>query len=159
MQQSVQLDSGIIKKLVSGESISAKSVYKQPIEFVPYARLLIATNELPYLKTIDDSIRRRFIFLHLKQSFYGRENPNLKNEILTEKNDILVRAIKGGLGRLLQRDHFCIPEELEHELNNFIRENDTIELFLEDGDVERNENEKIHNRDLYPRYKMYCGDS
>lgn len=74
MQQSVQIDSGIIKKLVSGESILGKVVYQKPISFAPRARLLLATNELPYLRSVDNSIARRFIFLHLKQSFFGRED-------------------------------------------------------------------------------------
>jgi len=158
MQQNVQLDSGIIKKLVSWENISAKSVYKQPIEFKPYARLLIATNELPYLKTIDNSIRRRFIFLHLKKSFYGKENPNLVNEILEEKNDIFVWCTQWLL-RLLKRWFFIVPDELESELGNFIKENDTIELWFEDWEVARSEEAKIHNKDLYPMYRMYCLDN
>lgn len=157
MQQNVQLDSGIIKKLVSGEFISAKSVYKQPIEFKPYSRLLIATNELPFLKTIDNSIRRRFVFLDLKKSFYGKENPKLKIEILEEKNDIFVWAIKW-LVRLLNRWCFVVPKELEDELEQFIKENDTVELFLDEWIVEKKEGTKIHNKDLYPLYKLFCND-
>ena len=158
MQQNVQLDSWIIKKLVSWENISAKSVYKQPIEFKPYCRLLIATNELPYLKTIDNSIRRRFIFLHLKQSFYGKENPNLIDEILEEKNDIFVWSVMW-LTRLLERWNFLIPKELEQELERFIKENDSVELFLDDWEVERNDEGKIYIKYLYSHYKNYCLDN
>jgi len=157
MQQNVQLDSWIIKKLVSWESISAKTLYKQPIEFTPYIRLLIATNELPYLKTIDNSIRRRFIFLHLKQSFYWRENPNLVKEILEEKESIFVWSIRG-LERLIARDDFDIPKELETELDNFIKENDTVEQFFEEWIVEVNSEAKISWWDLYMLYKSFCND-
>ena len=158
MQQNVQLDSGIIKKLISWESISAKTVYKQPIEFVPYARLLIATNELPYIKTIDNSIRRRFIFIHLKKSFYGKENPNLIKEILEEKDNIFVWAMHG-LKRLLDRDNFIIPTELNDELESFIKENDTVELFFDDGIVIPSDKEKIYYRDIYFLYRNFCNES
>lgn len=69
-----------------------------------------------------------------------------------------MRAIEG-LKRLLQRNHFDIPEELERELNNFIRENDTVELFLEDSSIARCEDGKIYIKELYPKYKTYCLES
>ena len=158
MQQNVQLDSWIIKKLISGEVLSAKGLYKQPIEFKSFVRLLLATNELPYLKTIDNSIKRRFVFIHLKQSFYGRENPNLKKELLEERDSIFVWVVEG-LKRLLDRDWFDIPKELEGELLKFIKENDTIELFLDEWIVEKHEKEKIYNKDLYILYRIFCNES
>jgi putative DNA primase/helicase len=83
----------VIKKIISGEPITAKILYKQPIEYVPFARLLIATNEQPYLKTIDDSIRRRFIYLHLKNSFLGKEDFDLLDKLSEEKELIFAWAI------------------------------------------------------------------
>ena len=157
MQQNVQLDSWIIKKLVSGEAVSAKKMYRNPIEFVPYCRILIATNELPYLKTIDNSIRRRFVFLNLKQSFYGKEDPDLINKILSEKDNIFVWAIEW-LKRLLERGNFIVPKELDEELENFIKENDTIELFFDDGSVVKDKKGKIYNKELYLWYKMFCNE-
>jgi phage/plasmid-associated DNA primase len=54
----------------------------------------MATNELPYVKTIDDSIKRRFVFLQLKQSFKGKEDVTLIDKIITEKEAIFARAIQ-----------------------------------------------------------------
>ncbi len=157
MQQNTQLDTGVIKKLISWESISAKKMYKNPIEFLPYCRILIATNELPYLKTIDNSIRRRFVFLNLKQSFIGKEDFNLLNKILEEKNNIFVWAIDW-LKRLLKRWFFIVPQELDQELNEFIKENDTIELFFEDGSVIKNSDSKIYYKDIYFLYRIFCNE-
>ena len=102
MQQRTALDSGIIKKLISSEGLVAKALYRQPITFVPNIKLLIATNSLPNLDNIDQSITRRFIFLELKNSFKGKENFNLKEELLKEKNLIFARGIHGA-GRLIAR--------------------------------------------------------
>jgi putative DNA primase/helicase len=149
MQQNTQLDSWIIKKLISWESISAKALYKQPIEFTPFTRLIIATNELPYLKTIDNSVRRRFLFLHLKQSFLWRENTNLVNEILTEKNAIFARVIQW-LERLIKKNAFIIPSSLENEIEEFIKDHDTVAIFLEETGLTWN---KWYISDLYDAYK------
>lgn len=157
MQQNVQLDSWNIKKIISWEDIIAKTVYKQPITFIPYSRLLIATNELPFLKTIDNSIKRRFVFLHLKQSFYGKENPNLVKEILEEKENIFVWAIRW-LERLIKRDGFVIPKELEEETIRFIKENDTVEQFFEEWIIAVDPESKIPFWDLYTLYKIFCSD-
>ena len=157
MQQDVQLDSGIIKKIISWEPIVAKILYKQPVEYIPFARLLIACNEQPYLKTIDNSIRRRFIYLHLKNSFYGREDPDLIKKILKEIDNIFIRSVNW-LSRLILRWEFVIPKELTDNLDSFIKENDTVELFLDEWIVKRNDEGKIYNSDLYPLYKFFCND-
>jgi putative DNA primase/helicase len=54
----------------------------------------LATNELPFLKSADQSIKRRFVFIHLKQSFLGKEDPTLKDKLKEEKNEIFVWAIE-----------------------------------------------------------------
>lgn len=157
MQQDVQLDSWVIKKIISGEPITAKILYKQPIEYVPFARLLIATNEQPYLKTIDDSIRRRFIYLHLKNSFLGKEDFDLLDKLSEEKELIFAWAITW-LCRLLERWNFEVPQELQDNLSNFIKENDTVELFLDEYEVERRPDAKIYNKDIYSLYKYFCNE-
>jgi len=80
--------------LTSGEPITGKAVYQRPISFTPYARLLLATNELPHLRSADLSIKRRFVFINLKKSFVGKEDPMLKDTLKLERNQIFTRAIE-----------------------------------------------------------------
>lgn len=155
MNHNVQLDSSQIKKIVSGESIVGKVVYQKPIIFAPYARLLIATNEMPYIKGSDHSIKRRFVFIHLKQSFIGREDPNLKQKLNEEKEEIFLWAIEG-LKRLLKRDRFNIPEDLKNEMDKFIKENDSVAMYLESWSVEIRKDLFIPNPSLYNSYSVFC---
>lgn len=154
MQQGVQLDSWIIKKIISGESIVWKEVFQKPICFSPYVRILVATNELPYLKGFDDSIRRRFVFLELKNSFINKQNHNLKEELKQEKNEIFARAIQG-LKRLLERNYFIIPQVLTKELDRFIKESDSVEMFLESGMIFKDFSGLITNSRLYCLYSDF----
>lgn len=154
MQQGVQLDSGIIKKIISGENIIWKEVFQKPICFSPYSRIMVATNELPYLKGFDNSIRRRFVFLELKNSFINKQNPNLKEELKQEKSEIFARAVTG-LKRLLERGYFIIPEILTKELDRFIKESDSVEMFLESGMLFEDSSGIITNKRLYSLYSEF----
>jgi putative DNA primase/helicase len=58
------------------------------------AKLLVAANELPMLKSIDLAIKRRFVFLELRKTFYGKEDPLLTQKLITEKENIFVWAVK-----------------------------------------------------------------
>lgn len=158
MQQNVQLDSWVIKKLVSGEVIKAKVVYKPPIEYAPYARLLVATNELPYLKTPDNSIKRRFVFVHLQKSFYGKENPELSSKLLKEKEQIFAWAIEW-LRRLLKRGYFHVPEELQADMQRYVMESDSVEVFLTDDRVIQMSEAKVSLIDLNNAYRALCREN
>ena len=158
MQQWVQLDSGIIKKIISWEYIVWKMVYEKPISFAPYTRLLLATNELPYLKSADYSIKRRFIFIHLKKSFVWQEDPTLKDKLKAEKSQIFVWAIEW-LKRLLVRWCFLIPDELQNDIDWFIKENDSVTQFLESWSIYIEEELSISNRILYLDYSNFCKDN
>lgn len=157
MQQDVQLDSGLIKKIVSWEPIVGKILYKQPLEYIPFCRLLIACNEQPYLKTIDNSIRRRFVYLHLKNTFYTKQDPDLTKKICADIGNVFVWAVKWAF-RLVSRWDFDVPQELTDNLDNFIKENDTTELFIDEWVVEKDIEAKIYNKELYLLYKFFCYD-
>jgi putative DNA primase/helicase len=155
MSHGVQLDDAIIKKLVSWERIMIKPMYKQPIEFWPKVKLLIATNTLPFLKSIDNSVRRRFAFLELKQSFYGKEDITLVDKLITEKESIFVWAIQW-LGKLLARWNFEIPTELVNLLEVFIKDNDPVASFIEDMNIVQSDTNKVSNADIYKSFSIYC---
>jgi len=156
VKDKVRLDDWTIKKIISWEKVSAKVLYKNPIQFKPICRLLIATNILPYIKSIDDSITRRFIFIHLKNSFKDRINVNLLNEIMEEKSEIFAWMIQW-LKRLLNRWYFNIPESLIDELNNFIERNDIVLQFIKDDQyIIQDSKWYISLWVLYDSYKYYC---
>lgn len=158
MQQNVQLDSWIIKKIISWERVTWKMVYAKPISFSPVAKILVATNELPYIKSIDQSIKRRFVFLHLKHSFLGKEDPLLKKKLQDERDWIFARAFKWAV-RLVKRKHFDVPLTLKEDLADYIKEHDSVEAFLDEWLVDKWWHLFIPNSNLYNMYKMFCKES
>ena len=152
---SVQIDSSLIKKIVSWEEIAWNMKHKDVISFKPYAKVLVWTNILPHIKNFDNAARRRFIFIHLKNSFKDNPNPNLLDEILEEKDQIFARAFEGLL-RLMERWKFQIPEELDNEIDSIFRESDYIQDFLESTYIYEHEWHRISYDKLKEAYNQYA---
>lgn len=156
LQQAVQLDSWIIKKIISWETIDGKPLYRQILEFKPLCRIVCASNHRPYIKSVDNSINRRFVFIHLKKNFVWRENPNLTEELLGEKTAIIWWALKW-LERLMNRKKFHIPKELTDIIDQFVEEHDSVKQFISDlWDISESSNDKTSYQKIHNTYKSFC---
>ncbi len=94
-------------------------------------RFVFFTNELPRFSDSSGAIAARFLTLRLTRSFFGREDPQLTDKLLTELPGILLWALQGWL-RLHRRGHFVPPasvasaiqelEDLASPVGAFVRE-------------------------------------
>jgi putative DNA primase/helicase len=83
-------------------------------------RITMLTNELPKFSDTSGALASRFILLALKESWQGKENINLTNELKEELPGILNWAI-AGYKRLVKRKYLVQPksgEELGRELED-----------------------------------------
>ena len=158
MRHNVQLDDAAIKQIISHEETMGRLLYEQAVAFKPYCRLISATNTMPYIKSHDNSIKRRFIFLELKASFVWKEDHKLIDKILSEKDWIFIRAIEW-LKRLLERGYFSIPAELQQAVDEFVDSSDSFKCFMEDVAYTENPKLTISAKDLYIWYSCYCKDN
>lgn len=131
MKSGVKIDDGAIKKLLVSEPITAKEVFQKPINFAPMCKFLMATNELPWVNNIDRSVTRRFCFLELFNSFEGKENFSLKEEIIENELVAIFKRWLEGLERLIKRDRFDVPKAIDNVVKEFVDSQDTIKEYLE----------------------------
>jgi putative DNA primase/helicase len=99
-------------------------------------RFVLLTNELPQFTDASGALASRFIILTFQNSFYGRENPRLTDELLEEAPAIFNWALVG-LDRLCERGHFVQPrasraamqhlEDLASPVSAFVRERCTLD--------------------------------
>jgi putative DNA primase/helicase len=160
IQDSQQLDSWNIKKIISGEPVTSKEVYKKPISFKPYARLIMAANSMPYLKNIDDSISRRFwIIKFTKKYLDDKKDATLKDTLLKELPWIFWWAIEW-LKRLNKRKKFSPANCMVDEIMKFVQESDNIEMWLQDEEyIIKDEDSKVATKNAYSAYRSYCNES
>ena len=94
---------------VSGEDmLTIDRKYKEPWTGTLPTRFLVISNELPRFGDASGAIAGRFLVLTLRQSWLGRENTALTEELLTELPGILSWVLDG-LERLNARGRFCEP--------------------------------------------------
>lgn len=130
-----QSNTGIITERllsISGEdTLTVDRKYREPWTGQMGTRILVLSNELPWLADSSGALASRFIVLTTTQSYYGRENPNLTAELLLELPGILNWALDG-LDRLRDRGRFEQPhasqtairelEDLGSPIGAFIRD-------------------------------------
>jgi putative DNA primase/helicase len=117
---------------ISGEdplTVDRKNL--SPVTVKIPARIILLTNELPRLGDASGALTGRMIVLRLCQSWYGKEDVNLTDRLLTELPGILLWAI-AGWQRLSERGHFVQPdagkellgelEDLSSPIGAFVRE-------------------------------------
>jgi putative DNA primase/helicase len=120
-------------------------------------RILIATNELPRFVDASGALASRLVLFRLTESFLGRENHRLEEELLEELPGILNRALDG-LARLRKRGRLLQPasgndalgelEELTAPVSAFVRS----ELVIDP----RNAELWIETAEVYRRFRSWC---
>jgi putative DNA primase/helicase len=143
---------------ISGEdAITVDRKYKDAWTGRLPTRFVLLTNELPQFTDASGALASRFIILTFQNSFYGRENPRLTNELLKEAPAIFNWALEG-LDRLSKRAHFVQPrasraamqhlEDLASPVQAFLREVCTL-----DSDA------TVLKDDLWQAWKTWAEDA
>ena len=94
-------------------------------------RFLVLTNELPRLTDASAALVSRFIVLQMTRSFYGEEDLDLTDKLLSELPGILNWAL-AGLDRLTARKRFIQPASAQETLDDFEGLTSPITAFLKD---------------------------
>lgn len=149
---------GILKSLISGDSIDWEQKYKPTITAPPTAKLIFACNTLPRFMDRSQGIWRRLLIIPFEVTIAPEQRePDIDQALEAELPGILLWAL-GGLHDLRQQGYFTIPaasiaikEELRLESNParaFL-----VETYVADaaGWVLRSE--------AYDAYKTYCSDN
>lgn len=158
LQQGQQLDTGNIKSAVSGESLTANEKYKKPYHFDFTAKLIVACNELPYIKSLGAAVRERFFILPFDVVFTeDQRDPDLKYKLRKELEGIFALAVKG-IERLLARGHFDPPQRCLHTFEKYLRANDTVSQWIEEDQLIAGESKALR-KSLYEGYKRFCRES
>lgn len=143
---------------ISGEdSVDVERKYLPPITNTKLStRFIVLSNELPNLADASSALVGRMILLRLTRSFYGSEDTNLADRLLTELPGILLWSI-AGVRRLRERGRFTQPrsgaesigemKELASPVSAFVRERCNVGR----GSVEV--------KDLFDAWKKWCEET
>lgn len=158
LEQGQQLDTGIVKSATSGEMVTANEKFKQPYSFEFTAKLIIACNELPFIKNVGAAVKERFYILPFDRIFSEKErDPDLKIKLRSELEGIFTLAIEG-LQRLMKRGYFDPPERCTIALDKYLKDNDVISQWIEEEGL-YSDDDVCKRSDVYESYRIFCRES
>ena len=112
------------------------------------------TNELPRFTDASGALASRFVIVVLSESFLGRENPRLSDELLEEAPAIFNWAL-AGLDRLRERGHFQEPRSSIDAMRHLRDLASPVSAFVRDECAVAPANE-IAKDDLWKAWKVWC---
>ena len=140
---------------ISGEdSLTIDRKYREPWTGRLPTRFVILTNELPRFLDSSGALASRFILLVLRESFYGREDPGLTDQLLECAPGILNWAL-AGLDRLTARGHFVQPESAREAVLQLEDLSSPVGAFVRDR-CRVGRGHEISKDRLYEEWKAWC---
>jgi putative DNA primase/helicase len=120
-------------------------------------RFLITTNELPAIRDASGTIASRFILLKLTESFYGKEDVDLKVKLKPELAGIFNWALDG-LDRLRNRGRFKMPVSSQESIREIEDLASPVRAFVREWCM-TNAAESISVKELFRAYQAWADET
>lgn len=154
---SSRMDTTFFKQLVSGEPIQARLPYKEPITISNYARLMFNTNTLPRDVEQNEAFFRRFIIIPFDLTIpEDKRDPDLSKKIIESELPGIFNWVLEGLRSLLETRQFAHSKSISDTVREYKKKSDTVHMFLEDENYQKDANEKLIVKGVYESYSNYC---
>jgi P4 family phage/plasmid primase-like protien len=120
--------SDVFKRMITGEPVPARDVYKSATDFVPIAQHVFSTNVLPsFAGGVDGGVLRRLLPLGFEHQLDERDcDPGLVSNILRDESDLLLDFAVEGACRLIRRGAFTIPSSSRDLLQGWVNDADPV---------------------------------
>jgi putative DNA primase/helicase len=134
------LTDDVLKKIVSGNSLTAEHKGMAPFDFDPFCSILIGTNHVPHTRDFSGGVFRRALFLGFNHIVPERKrDPHLRKKLQAEMPGILNMALAAYAG-LLNRGGFTIPTSSRDLVTSWRKDTNYVEAFAEECLIEDLEN-------------------
>lgn len=127
-----RLDEARVKSLSGGDTVTARLLFKEFIDFAPIMKLWLGTNHLPTIHGTDWGIWRRMVVLEFRRIFGDDEkDPNLATTLETELPGILAWLVQGAQN--WYANGLCPPQSVLEAAASYRRAEDILGQFLEEA--------------------------
>jgi putative DNA primase/helicase len=150
----------LLKKLTSGEPVTARRLYKDIYTIRDYGRLAFNANVLPKNSERTEGFFRRFLIIPFIVTISDSEkDPDLAKKIIATEMPGVFNWVMQGLRRLREARKFSPCEASTIALSNYKKERDSVSLFLEERGLQSSPDDRIKKDDLFKEYKHFCTSS
>ena len=149
-----RLDEAKIKEMTGGDTITARYLFHEDFSFKPEFKLWVRTNHKPIITGVDYGIWRRVKLIPFTVTIpQEKQDAKLQEKLREEWPGILAWAVMGCL--VWQDDGLTDPEEVRAATQEYKREQDTMQPFIDDR-CEINKMESVKASDLYAAYRAWA---
>ena len=152
----MQLSAALVKTLTGNDTINARFLNENSLEFKPQFKLFINTNHLP---TVTDNTlfsSGRVMVIPFERHFAEHErDAGLKAELGTPESlsGILNWCLQGL--QMLNETGLTVPEAVQEATDQYRQQSDKIGRFLAE-EMEIDASAEINRDDVYTLYKLWC---
>lgn len=129
LERGAKLAESTMKQLTGGDTVNAKKMGKDPINFEPSHMFLMLTNDLPEVDPRATAVWARMRVIPFDVSFIGREDVNLKPDLMLELESVLSWAV-AGLAAFQAAGRLEAPEAVLARTAGYREENDSVAQFI-----------------------------
>ena len=155
-----KLEAAIFKQLVSGEPVEARLPYGEPFTLTNYAKLIFNCNELPKDVEQTHAYFRRFLIVPFDVTIpEAEQDKQLSQKIIQNELSGVFNWVLDGLKRLLSQKDFTKSEAVNRQIEQYKKQSDTVQLFLEDESYVKSTGESKPHKEIFNEYRVYCNES
>lgn len=143
---------GRFKSFVSGNAISVRQIYKDVVNYVPYATCVFSCNRLPKLMDKTTGLLRRMILVELNNKVIDPDPLFLNKVTTTDMEYFLFKAVEG-IKEAIEEGRFKINRSEKNLLTLFRRRQSSINEWLFDNNLTTGD---FHMKRTMEFYKEYC---
>lgn len=153
-------DSGTLKKMISGESITVERKGERPFKLSPYATHIYSANAIPRSFDKSDGFYRRWLFVPFNAKFTPEDpdyDPLIYEKISTDEalSYLLNIGIRGA-SRLIKRRRFTEPASVREALEHYKTDNSTTLSWIDDKDLDADYFLDHSTDQLYADFTDWC---
>ena len=149
-----RLDVAAVKRLTGGDTIRARKMRQDFIEFTPSHLPFLITNHLPKVPADDPALWARLLVIPFDQSFLGREDRNLEDRLCAELPAVLAWAV-AGWEDYRERGRLDPPAAVSNATSTYRISNDSIAQFIDDRCL-LNPHMHVVSTDLWNAWDVWC---
>lgn len=151
----VALAESLVKSLVAGDTMTARRLYSEPVQFTPQFKLMILGNHKPIIKGNDHGMWRRIRLIPFLRTFTSDErDPALLEKLKAEAPHILAWMVEGCLDWQV-RGLTDIPVTIQQATGEYREDQDLIGRWLSEC-CKLSPSSNALSTVLHNNYKEWC---
>ena len=156
-------DTGLLKKLFTGESVTVERKNADPFILKSYAKLIFSCNEIPRIADKSHGMYSRLMLIPFTATFSSSDedfDPFIEDKITTDESlSYLLNMAIRGLKRLLANNDFTYPTVVKKAIEAYKTDNSTVLTWIAEENISLDTLMSDTTDRLFSDFKDWCNRS